>query len=115
MKSFYARVGFRDRQTAERAFLNCKSWQGHNLQFAWVPSAGHVKANTNTRSSDNPSAADEPSESHRQSAEKAAPTPPGELVDGESEDLERERSAVHANPAEASQPVPTSVPGGKAD
>ncbi|KAK9090351.1 hypothetical protein Sjap_023528 [Stephania japonica] len=33
-----ARITFRTRQSAERAFLNGKCWKGHNLQFSWLPS-----------------------------------------------------------------------------
>lgn len=29
-------VNFSTRQSAEKAYLNGKSWQGHNLQFAWL-------------------------------------------------------------------------------
>ncbi|CAH9125237.1 unnamed protein product [Cuscuta epithymum] len=33
-----ALVSFTSRRSAERAFLNAKSWQGHALEFTWVPS-----------------------------------------------------------------------------
>ncbi|KAK4772808.1 hypothetical protein SAY86_014583 [Trapa natans] len=106
-KGSSARVGFKERRSAERAFLNCKSWQGHNLQFAWVFSAGHAKPDTtNTRSTDNPSAANDPSESDNQSVEKAAPVSSEELVKG---------NPANANPVKVPQPVPSTVPGGKVD
>ncbi|KAK1298002.1 Zinc finger CCCH domain-containing protein 27 [Acorus calamus] len=34
-----ARVTFTTRRSAEKAFLNGKCWQGHNLQFMWVTSS----------------------------------------------------------------------------
>ncbi|KAJ4831506.1 hypothetical protein Tsubulata_004738 [Turnera subulata] len=37
-KNCAARVNFTTRQSAERAFLNGKCWQGHNLKFMWVTS-----------------------------------------------------------------------------
>ncbi|KAK4754712.1 hypothetical protein SAY87_002816 [Trapa incisa] len=116
-KRLSARVGFKDRQAAERAFLNCKSWQGHNLQFAWVSSAGHVKPDTtNARSTDNPSAAHGRSESDAQSAEKVAPASSHELVNGNPVNSVRERPpAVHANHSEVPQSLPSSVPDGKVD
>lgn len=45
-----AQVSFTSRRSAERAFLNGKSWQGHTLQFTWLPSinsnkGGRVKEN----------------------------------------------------------------------
>lgn len=36
LKNCSARVSFATRHSAERAFLNGKSWQGFNLQFSWV-------------------------------------------------------------------------------
>ncbi|XP_031094352.1 zinc finger CCCH domain-containing protein 41 [Ipomoea triloba] len=44
-----AQVSFASRRSAERAFLNGKSWQGHTLQFTWLPfvnsNKGGVKEN----------------------------------------------------------------------
>ncbi|CAI9111483.1 OLC1v1011711C1 [Oldenlandia corymbosa var. corymbosa] len=34
-----ARISFTNRRSAERAFLNGKSWQGENLQFKWLMSS----------------------------------------------------------------------------
>ncbi|XP_021736745.1 zinc finger CCCH domain-containing protein 41-like [Chenopodium quinoa] len=39
MKHCSARVSFATRQSAERAFLNGKSWDGYNLQFSWITSS----------------------------------------------------------------------------
>lgn len=39
MKNCSARVSFATRQSAERAFMNGKSWHGFNLQFAWIISS----------------------------------------------------------------------------
>lgn len=37
-----AQISFASRRSAERAFLNGKSWQGHNLQFKWqLPSSSN--------------------------------------------------------------------------
>ncbi|KAK3183620.1 hypothetical protein Dsin_030906 [Dipteronia sinensis] len=38
-KNFSARISFTTRRSAERAFLNGKCWQGHNLQFMWLVSS----------------------------------------------------------------------------
>lgn len=116
MKSCSARIGFRDRQTAERAFLSSKSWQGHNLQLAWVASTGHVKANTNPMSGDNPSSsANEPSESNIQSTDKEAQTSSQKVASGEFEHSERETPTDHAELAEVSESLPTLASSGKVD
>ncbi|OWM71515.1 hypothetical protein CDL15_Pgr005702 [Punica granatum] len=116
VKSCCARVGFRDRQTAERAFLNCKSWEGHYLQFVWLASTPHAKATTNPGGSENSSSATkEPLDSDIQSVDKAAPTSSEEPVNGEFEHSERETSDDRAEPTEVSQSVPTSASGEEVD
>lgn len=43
-----ARISFATRQSAEKAFVNGKSWKGHPLQFTWL------KSNTSGKESDAP-------------------------------------------------------------
>lgn len=38
-KDFSARITFTTRRTAEKAFVNGKCWQGHNLKFMWLASS----------------------------------------------------------------------------
>ncbi|CAI9766736.1 unnamed protein product [Fraxinus pennsylvanica] len=38
-----ARVSFTTRHSAEKAFLNGKCWQGHNLRFMWITSSNSSK------------------------------------------------------------------------
>lgn len=38
-----AKISFRSRRSAERAFLNGKSWQGQILQLMWVQSSNPAK------------------------------------------------------------------------
>lgn len=39
MRNCSTRISFATRASAERAFLNGKSWQGHNLKFMWLTSS----------------------------------------------------------------------------
>ncbi|RAL47143.1 hypothetical protein DM860_014037 [Cuscuta australis] len=38
-----AQISFTSRLSAERAFLNAKSWQGHTMQFTWVQTSVNLK------------------------------------------------------------------------
>jgi len=64
-----ARISFATRDSAERAFLNGKSWHGHNLKFMWVTSSIPCSSRSSGESS---SATKGALTAEVQSAEKAA-------------------------------------------
>ncbi|XP_059294190.1 zinc finger CCCH domain-containing protein 41-like [Lycium ferocissimum] len=43
VQSTSARISFRSRRSAERAYLNGKCWQGQTLQFMWLQSSNSAK------------------------------------------------------------------------
>lgn len=64
-----ARVSFTTRHSAEKAFLNGKCWQGHNLRFMWITYSNSSKNSGGTANSSAPS--DRPSYSNVQSSGEA--------------------------------------------
>ncbi|KAL2552443.1 Zinc finger CCCH domain-containing protein 41 [Forsythia ovata] len=61
-----ARVSFTTRHSAEKAFLNGKCWQGHNLQFMWITSSNSRKNIGGAGNS--PAPPDRPSDANVQSS-----------------------------------------------
>lgn len=72
LKDFSARITFTTRRTAEKAFINGKCWQGHNLKFTWLASS----APSNDRSG----------------KESSPSTPKGWSLDGDGEPGEKPTS-----------------------
>ncbi|XP_031475894.1 zinc finger CCCH domain-containing protein 27 isoform X1 [Nymphaea colorata] len=52
VKEYSARIIFSTRRSAERAFLNGKCLQGHNLQFVWIPSSSVSRGHTSGENSE---------------------------------------------------------------
>ncbi|KAE8718215.1 COPII coat assembly protein sec16-like [Hibiscus syriacus] len=102
LKNCSALITYRTRQSAERAYINGKCWQCHNLQFKWLTS------NTNHRSNETPSSTPkEPLEAVGQTEEKSACNVAQEVTaasgNGEFGDLDRESFVEHMESAEASE------------
>ncbi|KAE8706261.1 zinc finger family protein [Hibiscus syriacus] len=109
LKNCSALVTYSTRQSAERAYINGKCWQGHNLQFKWLTS------NSNPHSKETPSSTpEEPLEADGQTEEKSACSVAQEVAaasgNGESGELDLESFVEHMESAEASErsPSPTS-------
>ncbi|KAH7851723.1 hypothetical protein Vadar_015740 [Vaccinium darrowii] len=66
-----AHISFTKRPSAERAFLNGRCWQGHNLQFTWVVSSS--SSNGNGVGENPPSASKMPSDANLQNAAEVTP------------------------------------------
>ncbi|XP_052188208.1 zinc finger CCCH domain-containing protein 41-like [Diospyros lotus] len=90
-KNCSAQLSFTTRRSAEKAFTNGRSWQGHHLQFIWM--ASNNSRNVNGVRDNPPSASMVPSDSNLKPAEI---TPADLYVAvsgiGESENLERKQS-----------------------
>ncbi|GMP30260.1 hypothetical protein CsSME_00005006 [Camellia sinensis var. sinensis] len=74
-KNCSAHISFTTRHSAERAFVNGKCWQGHNLQLTWLPPSNSSNDNGTIREV-------APVDSHKAAASG----------NGESEKLERKES-----------------------
>ncbi|KAE8697142.1 putative DNA binding protein [Hibiscus syriacus] len=106
LKNCLALITYGTRQSAERAYINGKCWQGINLQFKWLT------FNTNSRSKETPSSTPkEPLEADRQTEEKSACTIAQEITvasgNGESGNSDRESFIEHMESAEASEQTPS--------
>lgn len=91
-----ARVTFMTRRSAERAFVNGKCWQGHNLQFTWLTSNNSGNELSGQESS--PSASKGSSDADLQPAQKVACNVSLETAlsgNGEPEDSERKSCMEH--------------------
>ncbi|MBA0587105.1 hypothetical protein Gorai_000241, partial [Gossypium raimondii] len=108
LKKCSALITYSTRQSAERAYVNGKCWQGNNLQFKWLI------YNTNPSSKETSSSAPkEPLEADVTKEEKTAHSVAQEVVgsgNGESENSDRESFVEHMELAEVSEqsPSPTS-------
>ncbi|KAF7135445.1 hypothetical protein RHSIM_Rhsim08G0051400 [Rhododendron simsii] len=88
-----AHISFTTRPSAERAFLNGRCWQGHNLQFTWVVSSN--SSNGNGVRENSPSASKMPSDANLQPAVEVTPIDyhnEAASKDGESKVLDRKES-----------------------
>lgn len=107
-----ASVTFTTRRSAEKAFHNGKSWQGHDLQFKWVAPAN---SSTDQRNKENPSSAFRgSSDADIQKEEKPECIASQEATasgKGESENSERKSSVEHAELQEVSKPSATADSG----
>uniref|UniRef100_A0A5B6ZEI2 Putative zinc finger CCCH domain-containing protein 41 n=1 Tax=Davidia involucrata TaxID=16924 RepID=A0A5B6ZEI2_DAVIN len=96
-KNCSAHISFTTRRSAERAFVNGKCWQGHNLQFMWMTSSS--SSNDNGGRENHPSASKGPSDANVQPAGEVPSIVSQEAVvsgNGESEILEgRESGGEH--------------------
>lgn len=111
-KNCQVRVSFTARRSAERAFLNGKCWQGHNLHFTWLmPSSSSndlgnkEKTSTSLKGSSDTDVQKEDKLSSVVSQEAAV------SGNAESENSERKSSVEHAELQEVSQPSPTLMSG----
>ncbi|XP_059670116.1 zinc finger CCCH domain-containing protein 41-like [Cornus florida] len=88
-KNCSALISFTTRRSAERAFVDAKCWQGHNLQFIWLASSH----SSNVSVKENPSSASKgPSDGNVQPTCEVASTITQELAlsgNAESESLDR--------------------------
>lgn len=103
-----ARITFTTRRSAERAFVNGKCWQGHNLHFMWLISSNSGNELGGRESS--PSASKGSSDADLQPAGKVACSVSLETVlsgNGEPEDSERKSSMEHKEPDGNFQASPT--------
>ncbi|KAA8530207.1 hypothetical protein F0562_004916 [Nyssa sinensis] len=97
LKNCSARIFFTTRRSAERAFVNGKCWQGHNLQFMWLTSSS--SSNDNGGRENHPSASRGPSDANLQPAEEVASLVSQEVAvsgNGESEILEERESDLYS-------------------
>ncbi|KAI8541438.1 hypothetical protein RHMOL_Rhmol08G0060600 [Rhododendron molle] len=88
-----AHISFTTRLSAERAFLNGRCWQGHNLQFTWVLSSN--SSNGNGVRENPPSASKMPLDANLQPAVEVTPIDyhnEAASKDGESKILDRKES-----------------------
>ncbi|KAK1568708.1 hypothetical protein Q3G72_027791 [Acer saccharum] len=124
-KNCSARLSFATRRSAERAFMNGKCWQGHNLQFLWLVSSNSnndsgnieisppaLKGSLDTDVQKEEKSAREVSQEATASEEKSAREVSQEATasgNGESENSERKSSVEHAELQEVSQPSPTAL------
>ena len=103
-KDCSACISFIARRSAERAFVNGKCWQGHNLKFVWLPS--NNPSNDQSGRENSPSASKEP-------GEKVACIVSQEIVSSSNEEpkIEEEKNVEDMEPDEDSRrsPSPTSV------
>ena len=93
-----ARVTFTTRRSAERAFVNGKCWQGHNLHFMWLTSSN--SGNELSGQEGSPSASKGSSDADLQPAGKACNSSLETALsgNGEPEVSERESSMEHKEP-----------------
>lgn len=106
-KNCSARISFTTRHSAERAFLNGKCWQGHNLQFMWLTSCNSSNDPGNIENSS--STLKGSLDADVQKEEKSACMVSQETTasgNGESENSERKSSVELAELQEVSQPSP---------
>lgn len=101
LKKCSALITYSTRQSAERAYVNGKCWQGNNLQFKWLI----YNTNPSRTSSSVPK---EPLEADVTKEEKTAHSVAQEVVGSENSD--RESFVEHMEMAEVSEqsPSPTS-------
>lgn len=111
-KNCQVRVSFTTRRSAERAFLNGKCWQGHNLQFTWLmPSSSSNDLGNKEKTSTSLKGS---SDTDVQKEDKLSSVVSQEAeVSGnaESENSERKSRVEHAELQEVSQPSPTPMSG----
>lgn len=103
-KSCSARISFTTRQSAEKAFT-VKSWQGHNLQFAWLKSSNTT---TNDNGSNTENCSSTPKASSEADTRKEEKPRQENTASGnaESENSARKSSVEHAELQEVSKPSP---------
>ncbi|KAG6720011.1 hypothetical protein I3842_03G037100 [Carya illinoinensis] len=101
-KNCSACITFTTRRSAERAFVNGKCWQGHNLKFMWLTSSNSSGVRENS-----PSIRKGHSEPDDQSQEQVSGIIPEEVSaseNGESENPVRKSGIEHTEMDEDSQP-----------
>ncbi|PQQ00895.1 zinc finger CCCH domain-containing protein 41 [Prunus yedoensis var. nudiflora] len=117
-KDCSACITFTTRRSAERAFLNGKCWEGHDLKFMWLTSSissndrsGRENSPSTTTTPKGPLIADvEPADKVTDSGSQEAAAASG---NGEPEHSERQGSVEHMEPGEYSQCSPRSTSGEK--
>ncbi|KAK6155215.1 hypothetical protein DH2020_009463 [Rehmannia glutinosa] len=85
-----ARVSFTTRHFAEKAFSHGKSWQGHKLQFMWVPSinSGKESGDANVQ----PSEKDAPTLYHKTAA-LGTDEPERQTLEANADSVERDKES----------------------
>lgn len=112
-----ARVSFTTRRSAERAFVQGKSWQGHKLQFLWATSVHNP--GKEVKSSDNlPAPSSVPSDVKSQPCEDDASTdnqknsasgsdePETQKIEGDADSAEQEKDSKSASTSSSSEKQP---------
>lgn len=117
-KDCSACITFTTRRSAERAFLNGKCWEGHDLKFMWLTSSissndrsGRENSPSTTTTPKGPLIADvEPADEVADSGSQEAAAASG---NGEPEHSEGRGGVEHVEPGEYSQSSPSSTSGEK--
>lgn len=109
-KDCSACVNFVTRRSAERAFINGKCWQGHNLKFMWLTPS--TPSNDPSGTENSPSTSKGSSDADVKRGEKPASIVSQEVASSESGEAENEEKGIGEDmePGEDSQqsPSPTS-------
>lgn len=114
LKNCSARITFAARRSAERAFVNGKCWQGHNLKFMWLTSS-NSRSDLGVREN-SPSTQKGHSEPDAQAAEKFACIVSEEVSaseNGEPQNQVRESCVDHMELGEDSEPGASPMSGEK--
>ncbi|GAV70246.1 RRM_6 domain-containing protein [Cephalotus follicularis] len=108
MKNCSARINFKARHSAERAFVNGKCWQGHNLQFTWLTPSNYGNDHGGRENSpfDSKGHADAVIHTAENLACDAS-------ENGKPESSERKSGNGHMELQEVSKPIPTIMSGGE--
>jgi RNA-binding protein 26 len=115
LKNCSACITFAARRSAERAFVNGKCWQGHNLKFMWLTSS-NSRSDPGVREN-SPSTQKGHSETEAQAAEKFACIVSEDEVsaseNGEPQNQIRESCVDHMELGEDSEPDASPTSGEK--
>lgn len=112
-----ARVSFTTRRSAERAFVQGKTWQGHKLEFLWVKSV-HNPGKEVESSNNLPAASSGQSDVKSQPSEDDASTdnfkisftgsdePENQKTEGDADSAEQEKDLKSASTSSSSEKQP---------
>lgn len=107
-KDCSACITFTTRRSAERAFINGKCWEGHNLKFTWLPSS--ISSNDRGGKENSPSTPKGLLDADIHPGEKPTSIVSQEAASSgtvEADYLETESGVEHLELGENSQPTPS--------
>lgn len=107
-KDYSACITFTTRHSAERAFINGKCWEGHNLKFTWLASS--ISSNDRSGKENSPSTLKGSLDADVHPGEKLTCIVSQEAASSgivEAENQETESVVEHMELGEISQPTPS--------